>query len=86
LYILQKFENLFKFIYLFLICCSDEDDEDEEALLYLPVTPEIEEPEEGWQGDGPVSMQQKYCLKYHRQCAYSFASLYYQTKMIVLHC
>lgn len=27
---------------------SDEDEEDNEALLYLPVAPEIEEPEEGW--------------------------------------
>lgn len=27
---------------------SDEEEEDTEALLYLPVTPEIEEPEEGW--------------------------------------
>ena len=34
---------------------SDEEAEDEEALLYLPVSPEIEEPEEAWQGDGPVS-------------------------------
>ncbi|XP_067678158.1 retinoblastoma-binding protein 5 homolog isoform X1 [Haliotis asinina] len=28
---------------------SDEDDEDYTALLYLPVSPEIDEPEEGWQ-------------------------------------
>ncbi|XP_076438186.1 retinoblastoma-binding protein 5 homolog isoform X2 [Babylonia areolata] len=32
---------------------SDEDEEDKDALLYLPVSPEIEEPEEAWQGDGP---------------------------------
>lgn len=31
---------------------SDEEDEDGDALLYLPVAPEIEEPEEGWPG-GP---------------------------------
>ena len=27
---------------------SDEEEEDGDALLYLPVAPEIEEPEEGW--------------------------------------
>ncbi|XP_052060456.1 retinoblastoma-binding protein 5-like [Mytilus californianus] len=27
---------------------SDEEDEDDDALLYLQVTPEIDEPEEGW--------------------------------------
>lgn len=30
------------------VCYSDEEDEDEDALLYLPVAPDIEEPEEGW--------------------------------------
>ncbi|KAL8620662.1 Retinoblastoma-binding protein 5 [Nucella lapillus] len=32
---------------------SDEDEEDRQALLYLPVSPEIEDPEEAWQGEGP---------------------------------
>ena len=27
---------------------SDEEDESGDALMYLPVAPEIEEPEEGW--------------------------------------
>ncbi|XP_041373018.1 retinoblastoma-binding protein 5-like isoform X2 [Gigantopelta aegis] len=31
---------------------SDEDDEDASALLYLPVSPEIDEPEEGWPAVG----------------------------------
>ena len=35
---------------------SDEDEEEEEALLYLPVSPEIEEPEEALQGEGAVSL------------------------------
>ena len=33
---------------------SDEDDEDSKALLFLPVSPEIEEPEEGWPGEGVI--------------------------------
>ncbi len=31
---------------------SDEDDEDCKALMFLPVSPEIEEPEEGWPAEG----------------------------------
>lgn len=27
-------------------CFSDEDEEDQDAVLYLPVSPDIEEPEE----------------------------------------
>ena len=27
---------------------SDEEEEDADALLYLPVAPDIDEPEEGW--------------------------------------
>ena len=27
---------------------SDEDEEDENALLFLPVSPEVDEPEDGW--------------------------------------
>ena len=35
-----------------LICFySDEEGEDDDALLFLPVAPEIEESEEGWVGD-----------------------------------
>ena len=34
---------------------SDEEDEDGKALMFLPVAPEIEEPEEGWPGE-PVSV------------------------------
>ncbi|XP_005112727.1 retinoblastoma-binding protein 5 homolog isoform X2 [Aplysia californica] len=30
---------------------SDEDEEDANALLFLPVSPEVEEPEDGWQGE-----------------------------------
>ncbi|KAK8755860.1 hypothetical protein V5799_001438, partial [Amblyomma americanum] len=29
-------------------CSSDEEGEDPRALLYLPISPEIDEPEEGW--------------------------------------
>ena len=29
-------------------CSSDEDEEDKSALLYLPIAPEIEDPEENW--------------------------------------
>ena len=29
-------------------CSSDEEDEDKEALLYLPIAPEIEDPEDNW--------------------------------------
>lgn len=29
-------------------CSSDEDGEDAHALLYLPISPDIDEPEEGW--------------------------------------
>lgn len=53
------FDNLLKFvIIIFLILCliySDEEDEDTAALMYLPVSPEIDEPEEPWQADGAVS-------------------------------
>ena len=41
---------------------SDEEDEDGKALLFLPVSPEIEEPEEGWPGEG-VSYFKKHFLK-----------------------
>ncbi|XP_022666653.1 retinoblastoma-binding protein 5 homolog [Varroa destructor] len=35
-------------------CSSDEDGEAiKKALLYLPIAPDIDEPEEGWGGDGP---------------------------------
>lgn len=35
-------------------CSSDEDGEAiKKALLYLPSAPDIDEPEEGWGGDGP---------------------------------
>ena len=36
-------------------CSSDEEDEDSDALLYLPIAPEIEEPEDHWVPgvDGP---------------------------------
>lgn len=36
---------------------SDEDDEDENVLLYLPVAPEVEDPEEGWQPALPPEQQ-----------------------------
>ena len=44
-------------IYMFIF--SDEEDEDADALLYLQVSPEIEEPEEGWpqQTDSNVSIK-----------------------------
>lgn len=29
-------------------CSSDEEDEDKDALLYLPIAPEIEDPEDNW--------------------------------------
>lgn len=34
--------------FILYLCYSDEEEEDTEALMYLPVTPEIDEPEEGW--------------------------------------
>jgi len=36
-------------------CSSDEEDDDENALLYLPVAPEIDEPEDGFGGDDTES-------------------------------
>jgi COMPASS component SWD1 len=39
---------------------SDEEEEDTEALMYLPVAPEIEEPEEGW----PVVSEMVLCFIY----------------------
>lgn len=36
-------------------CSSDEEGEDTRALLYLPISPEIDEPEEGW-GQPPESI------------------------------
>lgn len=32
--------------------CSSDEDDDSNALLYLPISPEIEEPEEGWGPEG----------------------------------
>ena len=32
----------------FIFDFSDEEEEDTDALLYLPVAPDIDEPEEGW--------------------------------------
>lgn len=32
--------------------CSSDEDDDSHALLYLPISPEIEEPEEGWGPEG----------------------------------
>jgi COMPASS component SWD1 len=29
-------------------CSSDEEDEERDALLYLPIAPEIEDPEDNW--------------------------------------
>ena len=29
-------------------CSSDEEEEDKEVLLYLPIAPEIEDPEDNW--------------------------------------
>lgn len=34
-------------------CSSDEDTEDVEALQFLPIAPEVEEPEEGWGAPPP---------------------------------
>ena len=31
-----------------VFCSSDEEEEDKNAVLYLPIAPEIEEPEENW--------------------------------------
>ncbi|XP_025100369.1 retinoblastoma-binding protein 5 homolog isoform X2 [Pomacea canaliculata] len=36
---------------------SDEEDEDLDALMYLPVSPEVDEPEEVWQGTGDGALQ-----------------------------
>lgn len=32
--------------------CSSDEEDDSNALLYLPISPEIEEPEEGWGPEG----------------------------------
>ena len=32
--------------------CSSDEDDDRNTLLYLPISPEIEEPEEGWGLEG----------------------------------
>lgn len=37
---------LFLSVMLSISCFSDEDEEDQDAVLYLPVSPDIEEPEE----------------------------------------
>ena len=42
---------------------SDEDDEDNKALMFLPVSPEIEEPEEGWPGE---------TVRYHRRISMQY--------------
>lgn len=34
-------------------CSSDEDEEDLSSLQFLPIAPEVEDPEDGWQGTGP---------------------------------
>ncbi|BFZ13683.1 hypothetical protein BsWGS_16722 [Bradybaena similaris] len=37
---------------------SDEEEEDESALLFLPVSPEVEEPEDGWSGNAESAEEQ----------------------------
>lgn len=32
--------------------CSSDEEDDTDALLYLPISPEIEEPEDGWGPEG----------------------------------
>uniref|UniRef100_A0A8C4QIB2 Retinoblastoma binding protein 5 n=1 Tax=Eptatretus burgeri TaxID=7764 RepID=A0A8C4QIB2_EPTBU len=39
-------------------CSSDEETEDPDALLYLPISPEVEEPEENPYGPTPDALQQ----------------------------
>uniref|UniRef100_UPI00358EF350 retinoblastoma-binding protein 5 isoform X1 n=1 Tax=Myxine glutinosa TaxID=7769 RepID=UPI00358EF350 len=39
-------------------CSSDEETEDPDALLYLPISPEVEEPEENPYGPPPDALQQ----------------------------
>lgn len=33
-------------------CSSDEDEEDLSSLQFLPIAPEVEDPEDGWQATG----------------------------------
>lgn len=40
------------------VCCSDEELEDYKALLYLPIAPEVEDPEENPFGPPPESTAQ----------------------------
>lgn len=40
------------------VCCSDEELEDYKALLYLPIAPEVEDPEENPFGPPPDSSVQ----------------------------
>ena len=35
--------------------CSFDEDDDSNILFYLPISPDIEEPEEGWGPDGAPS-------------------------------
>lgn len=60
--LIRAWGSIFIFIWhfhsvVFCYLCSDEEDEDLDALMYLPVSPEVDEPEEVWQGtgDGAVS-------------------------------
>ena len=36
---------------MFHTCFSDEEEEDPKTLIYLPISPEIEDPEEGWSAE-----------------------------------
>ncbi|KAH9504551.1 Retinoblastoma-binding protein 5 [Bulinus truncatus] len=38
---------------------SDEEEEDKEALLFLPVSPDVEEPEDGWQANSESTEEQQ---------------------------
>ena len=40
-----KYQNFIRSVFFYF---SDEEEEDTDALLYLPVAPDIDEPEEGW--------------------------------------
>jgi hypothetical protein len=40
-------------------CSSDEESEDPSTLQFLPIAPEIEDPEEGWGAGGALSVPQQ---------------------------
>ena len=53
-------------------CSSDEEDEDKEALLYLPIAPEIEDPEDNWVPVSAIKTLADHCFERKNQLLVSF--------------